>query len=260
MQTLQPHKSEYWLYPKIDNWSLFVERVELICQLIKQSTQKENPNCHLLSIDEKSGIQARERYEERGPKSRGFKRRKEYEYVRHGTSSLIAAVQVENGKVIKHHQGPTRDESDYCEFIKELVNELPELDQIVILVDQLNTHVSESLVLWMAELEEYERKELGKKGKEGILKSMESRKLFLEKSLHRVRFIFTPKHCSWLNPIENWFAKLQRHIINKGNFTSVVDLETKIDKYILFYNNELAKCDKWRFKGFTKGKVLENTA
>ena len=117
-----------------------------------------------------------------------------------------------------------------------MVNELPELDQIVILADQLNTHVSESLVIWMAELEEYQRTELGIKGKEGILKSMESRRCFLEKPHHRVRFVFTPKHCSWLNPIENWFAKLQRHIITKGNFTSIADLETKIDKYILFHN------------------------
>jgi len=257
---LQPHKSEYWLYPKIEDWGLFVEQVELICNLILDSTQKKYPNCHVVSVDEKSGIQALERYEERGPKSRGFKKRKEYEYVRHGTNTLIAAVNVENGKVLKHHQGPTRNESDYCDFIKELVNGLPELDQIVILADQLNTHVSESLVLWIGELEGYEREELGEKEKKGILKSMKSRKLFLEKSAHRIRFVYTPKHCSWLNPIENWFAKLQRHIITNGNFTSLADLETKIDKYILFYNKELARCAKWKFKGFTKGKKLKNAA
>lgn len=215
-------------------------------------------NCHVVSVDEKTGIQAIERYEDRGPKSRGFKKRREYEYVRHGTSSLIAAVNVENGKVIKSHQGPTRNETDYCEFIKQMVSELPELDEIIILADQLNTHLSESLVLWIAELEGYKRGELGQKGKEGILKSMASRRLFLEKSHHRVRFIFTPKHCSWLNPIENWFAKLQRHVITKGNFTSIADLESKIEKYIVFYNTELAKPAKWKFKGFTKGKVLNN--
>lgn len=246
------------MYPKIEDWSWFVERVKLICEMIIKSTQKEYPNCHILSVDEKSGIQATERYEERGPKSRGFKKRREYEYVRHGTSSLIAAVNVENGKVIKYHQGPTRDENDYCEFIKQMVSELPELDEIIFLADQLNTHLSESLVLWVAELEGYEKGELGKKGKEGILKSMVSRRLFLEKSHHRVRFIFTPKHCSWLNPIENWFAKLQRHVITKGNFTSIADLESKIDRYIVFYNNELAKSANWKFKGFTKGKVLNN--
>jgi len=232
----------------------------LICSLIISSISKQNPNCHLISLDEKSGIQALERYEERGPKSRGFKKRKEYEYVRHGISTLIAGVNIENGKVIKHHQGPTRDENDYCKFVKEMVNELPELDQIVILADQLNTHVSESLVIWIAELEEYQSTELGIKGKEGILKSMESRRSFLEKTHHRVRFVFTPKHCSWLNPIENWFAKLQRHIITKGNFTSITDLENKIDKYILFHNKEIAKSINWKFRGFTKGKILSHIA
>lgn len=257
---MQPHKTEYWLYPKIENWDWFVGRVKLICFLILRSVAGQSPNYHLLSVDEKTGIQALERYEERGPKSKGFKKRKEYEYIRHGTSTLIAGVNVENGEVIKYHQGQTRNENDYCEFIKEMVYELPELDKVVILADQLNTHVSESLVIWIAELEEYQRIELGIKGKEGILKNMVSRRRFLEKSHHRVRFVFTPKHCSWLNPIENWFAKLQRHIITNGNFTSVTDLENKIDKYILFHNNELAKPINWKFTGFTKGKELRRAA
>jgi len=225
--------------------------------LIIRSIGKQNPNFHFLSVDEKTGIQALERYEERGPKSKGYKKRKEYEYVRHGTSTLIAAVNVEDGKVIAYHQGQTRDEEDYCNFIIGMVNQLPELDEVVILSDQLNTHLSESLVNWIAQLEEYQHSELGIKGQCGILKSMESRRYFLEKSFHRVRFIFTPKHCSWLNPIENWFAKLQRHIITNGNFTSVADLENKIDQYIGFHNLTLAKPLKWKFKGFRKGKILD---
>lgn len=224
--------------------------------MILSSTSKQNPNCHLLSVDEKTGIQALERYEARGPMIKGFKKRKEYEYVRHGTSTLIAGVNVENGQLIAYHQGQTRDENDYCRFIKEMVNQLPELDRVVILADQLNTHVSESLVNWIAELEEYEPIELGMKGELGILKDMENRRRFLENPDHRVRFVFTPKHCSWLNPIENCFAKLQRHVIAKGNFVSVSDLENKIEKYILFHNKQLAKTIKWKFKGFTKNKML----
>ncbi len=220
------------------------------------SISRKSPNFHLLSIDEKTGIQALERYEERGPKSRGYKKRKEYEYVRHGTTTLIAAVNVEDGKVIGHHQGQTRDEADYYGFIKRVVDKLPELDKVTILSDQLNTHVSESLVIWVAQMEEYDQSELGVKGKQGILKSMESRRCFLERSTHRVRFVFTPKHCSWLNPIENWFAKLQRHIITNGNFTSIADLESKIERYIDFYNRDLAKSINWKFKGFNKDKII----
>jgi len=87
---------------------------------------------------------------------------------------------------------------------------------------------------------------------------MKTRLDFLETKEHRIRLVFTPKHCSWLNPIENWFAKLQRHTITNGNFKSVKELEEKIRKYIVFYNSRLAKVLKWKFKGFTKAKILEN--
>ena len=136
--------------------------------------------------------------------------------------------------IIKHQLGQTRNEQDYLEFIKEMVNGMPQMDQVVILSDQLNTHMSASLVGWIGEMEEYDREEMGGKEIGGYLKNMESRKLFLENGDHRVRFVFTPKHCSWLNPIENWFAKIQRHIIKNGNFISVGDLEDKIVKYRLY--------------------------
>ena len=87
---------------------------------------------------------------------------------------------------------------------------------------------------------------------------MNTRKEFLECEYHRIRLIFTPKHCSWLNPIENWFAKLQRHVVKNGNFKSVQELEQKIEAYIKFYNNCLLKPLKWKFKGFKKGNKLFN--
>ena len=87
---------------------------------------------------------------------------------------------------------------------------------------------------------------------------METRKNFLERDFHRVQFLFTPKHCSWLNPIENWFAKLQRHVIRNGNFSSVEELEKHIIQYIDFYNDALSKPLKWKFKGFSKNKKLTN--
>jgi transposase len=75
---------------------------------------------------------------------------------------------------------------------------------------------------------------------------------FLETQTHKIRFIFTPKHCSWLSPIENWFAKLQRHVFNNGNFNAVKELNEKIENYISFYNACLRKTLKWKFKGFNK--------
>jgi len=99
--------------------------------------------------------------------------------------------------------------------------------------------------------------EVGVKGKSGTLKDQASRMAYLESEHHRVRFLFTPKHCSWLNPIENWFSKLERHILKRGNFSSIEQMCQRIESYIPYSNKELAKPLKWQFKGFNKGKVLE---
>ncbi len=124
-------------------------------------------------------------------------------------------------------------------------------------MDRLNTHMSASLVEWVATQIGPEQ-DLGVKGQEGILKGMGTRKAFLERADHRARIVFTPKHCSWLNPIENWFGKLQRHVITGGIFSSVEELEKSIREYVAFYNKCLPKPLKWKFKGFTKNKKLED--
>jgi transposase len=211
-----------------------------------------------LSVDEKTCIQAIQRYEATAPKSKGGHRRREFEYKRHGTTTLIAAINVSDGQLVHAHLQPTRDEKDFADFIKETVAMLPQMDKVVFLSDQLNTHLSETLVRFVAEDGGYVKEDLGIKGESGILKDMQTRRDFLESEYNRVRFIFTPKHCSWLNPIENWFAKLQRHTIKNGNFLSVRELEDKIRSYITFYNDRLAKALKWKFKGFHKGKKLFN--
>lgn len=154
----------------------------------------------MISVDEKTGIQAIERLEQRSSESQGGHLRREYEYERHGTTTLIGAINVENGKIVNSTLGPTRNEEDYVTFIKTTTTKLPEMDKIVYLSDQLNTHVSESMVRWVAEMEEYEEEEIGIKGQSGFLKNMETRRAFLERDFHRVQFLFTPKHCSWLNP------------------------------------------------------------
>jgi len=230
----------------------------LICDFISTAIEDKDPNLHVLSVDEKTGIQAIERHEATAPQSKGGHRRCEYEYERHGTTTLIAAVNVRNAELMNAHIQPTRDEQDFGDFIKETVSQIPDMDKVVILSDQLNTHMSETLVRFIAEEGGYTQDDLGGKGESGILKNMKTRKEFLECEHHRIRLIFTPKHCSWLNPIENWFAKIQRHVIKNGNFSSVKELENKIRSYIHFYNKQLAKPLKWKFKGFSKTKKLFN--
>lgn len=254
---MHPHKSEYWLFPKIKDWEAFVIRVALICQLILESVQQLTPRCHLISVDEKTSIQALERAEGVAPDSKGRHRRKEFEYTRHGTICLMAAIDVGGGNIIHERLHPARTEEDFAEFIGQTAAKFPAQDDVVILADQLNTHLSESLVKWVAGQIAFEE-DLGKKGMAGILKNQESRRGFLENPGHRIRFVFTPKHCSWLNPIENWFAKLQRHVITNGNFDSVKELTAKIEAYIVYYNKCLIRPLKWKFKGFIKAQELKN--
>ena len=142
---LQPHKSRYWLFPKIENWETFVIRVELLCALILQAINMELSNTHLISVDEKTSIQALERKEYQ-PADKTKPRRIEYEYTRHGTICLMAGIDVATGQVITHTLNPTRTEEDFLAFIQQTVNALPADDEVIFIADQLNTHKSESLV------------------------------------------------------------------------------------------------------------------
>ena len=78
---------------------------------------------------------------------------------------------------------------------------------------------------------------------------MKSRQAFLEDKSHKIRFLYTPKHCSWLNQIENWFALLVRKVLKKANFPSIDVLSKKIERFIDYYNNCLAKPYVWKSKG-----------
>jgi hypothetical protein len=234
-------------------------RVALICRLISQALEGAGPKLHLVSVDEKTGIQALERVEQRGPLSRGAPRRVEVEYTRHGTTTLMAANNVADGQLMHHHLNPTRTEADFCRFIQQACRPLladPQAE-VVLLADQLNTHLSESLVEWVAQQTGFTGP-LGEKGRSGILQNQLTRMAFLEEESHRVRFVFTPRHCSWLNPVENWFAKLQRHVIAKANCSCVEELNTSITEYVHYYNACLARPLKWKFAGFNKDKILHN--
>ena len=199
------------------------------------------------SSDEKTGIQAIS-HSQTTPMKPGKVKRVESEYKRNGTTCLIASKKISTGRLNAFTLGQTRKEGDYLGHIQDIVASEPEKEHIII-CDQLNTHKSESLVRWVAEKIEYPY-ELGIKGKTGILKSQKTRMGFLETESHKIRFLYTPKHCSWMNQIENWCGILQRKVINHGEFLSVENLEESIGKFIQYYSNYLAKPIKWKFKGY----------
>jgi len=125
----------------------------------------------------------------------------------------------------------------------------PSVRQWCIVVDNLNTHQSEALVRWIATLLGPEKRDLGKKGQNGILKNMQTRAAFLSDPTHPVYFVYTPKHCSWLNQIEIWFAILTKRLLRFGNFTSQQNLKEQLLAFIEYFNKTMAKPFKWTFNG-----------
>ena len=117
-----------------------------------------------------------------------------------------------------------------------------------LIMDQLNTHKSETLVRVVAELCGIE-KDLDIKGKCGILKSMETREKFLVSTDKAIVFHYTPKHASWMNQIEVWFGILMKKVIKRGHFSSKENLKKKIQEFIEYFNKSMAKPFKWTYQG-----------
>jgi hypothetical protein len=226
---------------------IFKKEIGTLCRLYKQAEKQKEEGCRVVSTDEKTGIQALERKNKDVEMKSGKTTLREYEYIRHGTVSLIAGRDVVNGKIVSHMMRETRNEQDFLEFVQNTVS-TDEKKKWIFVADQLNTHVSASLVNWVAKEEKYVG-DLGEKGKEGILKNKKSRRQFLEDEKHKIRFMYTPKHCSWMNQIEVWFGQLQSQVIRRGDFTSREDLKNKIENYINYYDKCLAKPYTWKYSG-----------
>jgi hypothetical protein len=202
---------------------------------------------HVVSVDEKTGIQALERIHPDQAMSSGKLERHEFEYARHGTQTLIANFEVATGKVVSPSLGDTRTEEDFVNHIRATVATDPEAKWVFI-ADQLNTHKSASLAACVAELCGI-KDPLGEKGKSGILRDMTSRAEFLQDTGHRIRFVYTPKHCSWLNQVEIWFGILSRRLLKRGSFASTEILNQRILAFIEFFNETLAKPFRWTYIG-----------
>jgi hypothetical protein len=221
--------------------------VRTVCKLYHQAPDLHEQGVHVVSTDEKTGIQALAPIHPTRPMIPGHPEAVEFEYDRNGTRVLIANFEVATGKVISPSVGDTRTEADFISHIAATVESDP-LGEWVFVVDQLNTHKSAGLVEFVAQQCDIDI-DLGVKGKTGILESMASRAAFLQDPTHRIRFVYTPKHCSWLNQVEIRFGILTRRLLKRGRFPSTEDLKQRILDFIDFFNHTLAKPFRWTYIG-----------
>ena len=214
---LKPHRTDYWMMTDYSRPE-FEERLGEICGLYVDPPE----NVLVVSLDEKTGIQAKAPTKPDQPPRPGKPARREHEYTRNGTQCLFAALKVHHGEVIGM-ASKTRNRWDLIRFLDQLDSEIPivEGQQIVAVSDNLSTRGTEEVEDWL-------------------------------KAHPRWSFQFTPKHASWLNQIEIFFSILHRRLLKHGIFTSETDLACQMLAYIETYN-QTAKPFKWTYTG----KVLE---
>ena len=229
--------------PVIDDEAIFAEQVRAVVELHQVAEALAAENVRVVSCDEKTGMQAVERLGRWAMKP-GRPERHEAWYKRHGTLCLIANLDLATGQVVAPTIGPTRTSADFIAHVGRTVATDPDA-RWVFIVDNLDIHKSPELLEWVAARCGVEE-ELGKKFVRGHLRNRASRSAFLTRAGHSIRFVYTPKHCSWLNEIERWFSKLARSVLRRGSFGGLHDLRQRVLDFIRYYNVVDAKPHRWR--------------
>jgi transposase len=205
---LKPHRIERYM---ASNDPDFESKAADIIGLYVKPPQHAAVFC----VDEKSAIQALDRLDPVLPLSPGRLERHGFEYYRHGTLSLYAALNTRTGEVMAktaaHHTS-----QEFVAFLADLVAHQPHGQEIHLIADNLSAHKTHQVKQFLA-------------------------------AHPNLRLHYTPTYSSWLNQVENWFAKIERDVIARGVFTSVKDLARKLMRYIRYYNRA-AKPLKWTYR------------
>jgi len=204
---LQPHRQETF---KLSADPFFVEKVRDVVGLYLNPP--EATRAIVLCVDEKSQVQALERSQPLLPMKPGQPERRTHDYVRHGTTSLFAALDIATGKVIGRCQRRQRHQ-EFLRFLDQIEAEVPAALDVHIVLDNYGTHKTPKVARWFARHPRYH--------------------------LH-----FTPTSASWLNQVERWFAKITAERIRRGNFQGLAQLEAAIGDYIAA-NNAAPKPFVW---------------
>ncbi len=246
---LQPHKNKGWCFTTEKDQALFQLQADEVCKTYLDAPRLLfEQNIRTVCIDEMTSLQANEK---RAPGKRpapGQCGKEECQYTRHGTVCLTGNWDVVEGRFLLPTIEETRNNKDFARHVERLIKTVLASGWVFV-VDNLNTHCGEPLVRMIAKALGISSRKLGQAGKHGILKNMASRRAFLSDHSHKIRFVYIPKHSSWLNQIEAVFGMIKRRVMRGGSFTSKQDLMNKLTRFTTYFNDRIAKPMKWTYTG-----------
>ena len=199
--SVQPHRQKHF---KLSTDPFFVEKVRDIVGLYLNPPE----NAVVLCVDEKTQIQALDRTQPLLPMGLGYVEGVTHDYIRHGTTTLFAALDVATGAVIAECK-PRHRHQEFLSFLRRIDKEVPKELDLHLIVDNYCTHKHAKVKAWLAQ---------------------------------RPRFHvhYTPTYASWLNQVERWFGIITQKAIRRGSFSSVKELINKIEQFVAAYDKTKA--------------------